>query len=31
MAIFHVNGASVTLDAYNPETFETIVEGMKLR
>jgi hypothetical protein len=31
MAIFHVNGASVTLDAYNPETFETITEGIKLR
>lgn len=31
MAIFHVSGPSVTLDAYNPETFETIVEGLKLR
>jgi hypothetical protein len=31
MAIFHVNGANVTLDAYNPETFEMIVEGIKLR
>lgn len=31
MAIFHVNGLSVTLDAYNPETFERIVENVRLR
>ncbi len=31
MAIFHVDGAGVTLSAYNPETFEKIAENVKLR
>jgi hypothetical protein len=31
MAIIHVNGSNVTLDAYNPETFEKIAENVKLR
>jgi hypothetical protein len=31
MALFHVNGPSVTLEAFNPETFEKICEDVKLR
>jgi hypothetical protein len=31
MAIFHVNGPSVTLEAFNPETFEQICADVKLR
>jgi hypothetical protein len=30
IAIIHVNGGNVTLDAYNPETFEKIAENVKL-
>jgi hypothetical protein len=31
MAIFHINGLNVTLDAYNPETFEKVAENVKLK
>ena len=31
MALFHVNGPTVTLEAFNPETFEKICEDVKLR
>ncbi len=31
MAIFEVNGRNVTLNAYNPETFESIAKDIKLR
>jgi hypothetical protein len=31
IAIMHINGPSVTLEAYNPETFEKICEDVKLR
>lgn len=31
MAIFHVNGPSISLEAFNPETFEQIAADVKLR
>jgi hypothetical protein len=31
MAIFHVNGSSVTLEAFNPETLEQVCADVKLR
>lgn len=31
MAVFHVDGPSVTLEAFNPETFEQICSDVKLR
>lgn len=31
LALFHVNGLSVTLEAFNPETFEPICADVKLR